>query len=237
MTIAKRDYVDVIYDEAERPLTAYPKQLAAYLVKRYRINPGDMLLDVGCGRGEFLKGFISCGVRGYAVDQSAVSRRYCPEAELKIADIENEGIPYPNDFFDVVYSKSVIEHFYYPEKMMKEIYRVLKPGGLVLTLCPSWEYNYRIYFQDYSHRTPFMLESLSDIQEINGFESIHVEYFRQLPSTWYKYAFIMTLLAEATRLFSPKILAQKLKWVRFSREIMLLASARKPIHIYEERVK
>jgi SAM-dependent methyltransferase len=224
----KRDYVDVVYNEADRPLTEYPQQLASYLFNRYGVKQGSSFLDIGCGRGEFLKGFINCGVKGYAVDQSSMARKYCPEAELRNSDIENDGIPYPDNFFDVVYSKSVIEHFHYPERLIKEMYRVLKPGGLAITLCPSWEYNYRIYFEDYTHRTPFMLESLRDIQIIHGLAEVQVEFFRQLPSTWYDKAAFAIPLAETTRLLSPSLLKKSSKWIRFSKEIMLLSTARKP---------
>lgn len=234
MNTNKRDYVDVVYNEADRPLTEYPQQLASYLCNRYGIKKGANFLDIGCGRGEFLKGFINCGVNGHAVDQSSAARKYCPEAELRNSDLENDGIPYPDNFFDVVYSKSVIEHFHYPERLVKEMYRVLKPGGLAITLCPAWEYNYRIYFEDYSHRTPFMLESLRDIQIIHGFEEVQVEFFRQLPSTWYGMAAVAIPLAEITRLLSPSLLKKRSKWVRFSKEIMLLASSRKPTQAKEE---
>ena len=233
MNNRKRDYVDVVYNEVDRPLTEYPQKLASYLFNRYSLKRGVNFLDIGCGRGEFLKGFISCGVKGYAVDQSSSARKYCPEAELRNSDIENHGIPYPNNFFDVVYSKSVIEHFHYPERLIKEMYRVLKPGGMAITLCPAWEYNYRIYFEDYSHRTPFMLESLRDIQIIHGFEDVQVEFFRQLPSTWHGMAAIAVPLAEITRLLVPLPLKKRSKWVRFSKEIMLLASSRKPIQPVE----
>ncbi len=229
MNTEKRDYVDVVYNEADRPLTDYPQKLANYLFSRYNLKKGDNFLDIGCGRGEFLKGFVTCGVKGYAVDISNAARRYCPEAELRNSDIENEGIPYPTSYFDVVYSKSVIEHFHYPERLVKEMYRVLKPGGLAITLCPAWEYNYRIYFEDYSHRTPFMIQSLRDIQIIHGFEDVQVEFFRQLPSTWYGMAAIAVPLAEIARFTVPSTLKKHSKWVRFSKEIMLLASSRKPI--------
>lgn len=233
MNADKQDYVAVVYNEADRPLTEYPQKLANYLFNRYNLKKGDNFLDIGCGRGEFLKGFVSLGVSGHAVDQSSAALKYCPEAELRNSDIENEGIPYPNNYFDVVYSKSVIEHFHYPEKLVKEMRRVLKPGGLAITLCPAWEYNYRVYFEDYSHRTPFMLESLRDIQIIHGFEDVQVEFFRQLPSTWNGMAAITVPLAEITRLLVPPPLKRRSKWVRFSKEIMLLASSRKPIQTAE----
>ena len=134
----------------------------------------------------------------------------------------------------MVYSKSVIEHFHYPERLVKEMYRVLKPGGLAIPLCPAWEYNYRTYFEDYSHRTPFMLDSLRDIQIIHGFEEVQVKFFRQLPSTWYGMATVAITLAEITRLFSPRLLKKRSKWVLFSNEIMLLASSQKPTIVKDE---
>ena len=126
MTQKNRDYVAVVYNEQDRPLTTYPEKLARYLFERFDLKLGGKLLDVGCGRGEFLQGFIQCGMEGYGVDQSRAAESYCPDATLKISNIENDGIPYDDNFFDVVYSKSVIEHFYYPERMVKEIFRVLK---------------------------------------------------------------------------------------------------------------
>ena len=83
--------------------------------------------------------------------------RYFDGIEFKESNIEVDGIPYQDNMFDVVYSKSVIEHFHNPDKLLQEMFRILKHLGLAITLCPSWEYNYRIYFEDYTHRTPFML--------------------------------------------------------------------------------
>ena len=228
MNSTKIDYVSVVYDETSRPLTNYPSLLSKYLFDRYRLMEGQLILDIGCGRGEFLRGFIDCGMRGYGVDQSRAAEKYCPEADLKVADLENEKLPYADDTFNVVYSKSVIEHFYYPERLIAEIYRVLKPGGLIITLCPDWEFNYRIYFEDFTHRTPFMQSSLRDIHLMHGFEDVKVERFRQLPVLWNSGAWL-TPIAEITRLLAPIFLKSRSKWVRFSKEIMLLSSAQKPL--------
>jgi SAM-dependent methyltransferase len=227
MTTVKRDYVDVVYNERDRPLTTYPDKLARYLVDCYGVKPGQSLLDIGCGRGEFLRGFIRCGVKGYGVDRSRAAEKYCPEAELRTTDLESDGIPYPDNFFDVIYSKSVIEHFYYPEKLAQEMFRVLKPGGMAITLCPDWEFNYRIYFEDYTHRTPFMQSSLRDIHLIHGFENVLVGRFRQLPVLWGAGRWLLPL-AEVTRIVAPDFLKPYSKWVRFSKEIMLISSATKP---------
>lgn len=236
MNSTGRDYVSVVYNEHDRPLTSYPRQLARHLFERFNLRQHDKLLDLGCGRGEFLRGFIDCGVAGYGVDQSRSAEQYCPEAELRISDLEKDGIPYEDNFFDVVYSKSVIEHFYYPERVVREMYRVLKPGGLAITLCPDWEFNYRIYFEDYTHRTPFMRSSLRDIHLIHGFDIICVDRFRQLPVLWGRGKPLVPL-AEMTRVLAPDFLKPYSKWVRFSKEIMLISGARKPLQAASRPLK
>ena len=52
-----RGYIDFIYDEKAKPYGKYPSQLCKYLFDRFAMKKGDKLLDVGCGRGDFLKGF------------------------------------------------------------------------------------------------------------------------------------------------------------------------------------
>ena len=222
----QRDYVAVVYNEEDRPFTQYPDKLARYLFLRYKLPKGSKILDLGCGRGEFLRGFIRCGLNGYGVDQSAIAKSICPEAEILQSDLENEPLPYNDNSFDVIYSKSVLEHFYYPEKLVMEIYRVLKPGGLVMTMVPDWESVYKTFYDDYTHRTPFTVTSLRDIFLIHGYDDVNVEKFRQLPFLWllpwlHPFCALVALIA-------PRSLRPYSKLVRFSQEIMLLASAYKP---------
>ena len=223
-----KNYVNVIYGEGTKPFTSYPSVLTKYLCERYKIKKASTLLDFGCGRGEFLNGFIDQGVVGHGVDFTDAAVEACPEAIIKQADIENHGLPYQDDYFDVVFSKSVIEHFYKPEILVKEIFRCLKPGGLAIIMAPSWEHNYRIYFEDYTHRTPFMKSSLNDILVMHGFEEVKVSFFKQLPILWGSLFWILNPISSVTRLITPRILSKYFKWVRFSKEIMLLSSSKKP---------
>ena len=222
-----RDYVEVTYNERDRPFTSYPGKLAQYLTDRYGIPQGARILELGSGRGEFLKGFIDCGLIGHGVDRSPATADHCPEAEFKIADLERDGIPYSDGYFDVVYSKSVVEHFYYPESVVGEMFRVLRPGGTSLTLTPDWHTNYRMFYCDYTHRTPFTLESLRDLLLIHQFSDVSVDRFRQLPLLW-RYPKALLPLAELTRWAAPQAMKRHNKWVKFSKEIMLLGSATRP---------
>jgi SAM-dependent methyltransferase len=222
------NYIDVIYDEKSKPLTDYPYKLTAYLIQKLNISQNSKLLDVGCGRGDFLNGFISSGCDGYGIDFTNAAEEYCKDAKLFQADIENNGMPFEDNFFDVIFSKSVIEHFHDPDILIKECKRCLKPGGLIIVMAPSWEHNYRIYFEDYTHRTPFMKSSMKDILDMHGFEKIKVSFFKQLPILWSSWRLLFGPISYFTQIFIPRFFSAKFKWVRFSREVMLMGVASKP---------
>ena len=107
-----RDYVAVIYSQEKRPFTKYPDLLTQYLINRYSLSKGKRILDLECGRGEFLRGFIQYGLKGYGADQSLTAKSLCPEGEILQADLENKILPYKDESFDVIFSKSFLEHFY-----------------------------------------------------------------------------------------------------------------------------
>ena len=51
------DYLKIVYSEKRRPYTDYPSKLVKYLYDKFNLKPGMKILEPGCGRGEFLKGF------------------------------------------------------------------------------------------------------------------------------------------------------------------------------------
>jgi len=222
-----RNYVSVVYNEKDRPFTEYPDLLTQYLVKRFRLTKGQKILDLGCGRGDFLRGFIRCGLNGYGVDQFSAAAKICSGAEILQSDLEEKSLPYKPDSFNVIFSKSVLEHFYYPEKLVQEIFRIVKPGGLVITMVPDWASIYKTaFYDDYTHRTPFTIISLKNIFTINRFDDVKVEKFRQLPFLWERpwLGFVSTFMSLA----APDALRSRSKLVKFSKEVMLLCTAIKP---------
>lgn len=118
-----KNYVEVAYQKEEKPFGEYPLQLAAYLFKKYRLKAGMRALDNGCGRGEFLHAFGQLGLEAYGTDISG----YCKEA--RVLDLNTEALPFEDHFFDVVFTKSVLEHMENTERYITEMYRVLNRGG------------------------------------------------------------------------------------------------------------
>ncbi len=141
-----------------------------------------------------------------------------------MSNVEKEKLPFDDNSFDILFSKSFIEHLSDPSNYLDEAFRVLKPGGMLLTLVPDWESNYKIYFDDYTHRTPFTLVSLNDAYKMFGFEQIEVFKFRQLPIVW-KYPALNYFCAAISPFIPVRV---NNKFLRWSRELMLVGAARKP---------
>jgi ubiquinone/menaquinone biosynthesis C-methylase UbiE len=107
-------------------------------------NPaGKKILDVGFGNGAIVAAFARAGatVSGIEVNEQLykigveLAKEYGDRVSLKLYD--GEHFPYDDTTFDFVYSTSVIEHVTYPVQVMREIYRVLKPGGRLYIAFPN----------------------------------------------------------------------------------------------------
>lgn len=218
-----KNYIKTIYNDSDKPKTEYPEKLVSYLVDKFNIKSQSEFLEVGCGRAEHLLLFEKKGLKIHALDFSKDAIELNPHLDIKICNLETEKIPYPDNFFDVVYSKSFIEHLDGPLNFMNEARRVLKKGGKLITLVPDWEANYLIYFDDFSHKTPYTKNSLIDLYKMTGFEKIDVFKFRQLPIVW-KYPWL-NLICRLIAVFTPH--RSRIKFLRWSKELMIVGYAEK----------
>ena len=56
----------------------------------------------------------------YGIDQSDASKKNYPEINFKFCDLINEKIPFEDEFFDVIFSKSLVEHFLLQKKYSRK---------------------------------------------------------------------------------------------------------------------
>lgn len=97
------------------------------------------VLDVGCGKGGTVAWLIEQGFDAYGVDVSpeyiANGRAYLGPDRLAVLD--GERYPYPDDHFDIVISDQVFEHVADLDQLAREVARTTKPGGIGLHIFPA----------------------------------------------------------------------------------------------------
>ncbi len=220
-----KDYVAVQYNIDRRPITTYPAKLAQKLIKHHNIPVAAKLLEVGAGRPDVLIGFRLAGLEVFGCDISRVSEIACKKEKIpfKYVNLDKGNLPYKDKTFDVVYSKSVIEHMLDPLTFVTESFRVLKSGGILLILTPDWEANYKTFFDDFTHVRPMSRRSMNLLLSMLDPSELSTYRFRQLPITW-KHPIVNKICA----LISPFVpVTAKKPFFRWSRELMLVGFARK----------
>ena len=114
-------------------------KLAIWGLSHLKIDPNDIVLDIGCGGGGNIERYAKMVLNGkiYGIDYSKtavyiskeINRRYINQGIVEIYEGSISSLPFLDNFFNLV---SSFETFYFWSDLtrdLKEIYRVLKPNG------------------------------------------------------------------------------------------------------------
>ena len=123
------------------------------LITNYQTTRTPKLLDVGCGSGDLVDDFLSQGCDAFGCDVSFKSgsqteklihaeriKRIIYQGK-KRADVREHNplysYPFTDSFFDVLFSRAVIEHVFNLNEFAEENFRILKLGGIAIHYFPS----------------------------------------------------------------------------------------------------
>ena len=205
-------YLSKVYSKQNKPFTSYPEKLARMLLEQYMPRGRSNLLDIGCGRGELSLHFSKYH-NVHAIDNSDF--KHPTNYKYTHMDLVR-GIDLPDNSFDIIFSKSVIEHFRNPLDLLEEMKRVLKPNGTFICMTPDWESQYRNFYNDCTHVSPFSRKSLRDALNICELKEIKVKHLYQLPFTWNNKR--TRIIPKIINIITPYEIYDKAKLTRFSRE-------------------
>lgn len=189
------------------------------------------VLEAGCGEGRFVLSFaprvdLSVGIdfSREALQKAVKKSVICTESQGKILFClaRIESLPFRDNSFDLVLSLGVIEHFEDPLPLLREMRRVLKPGGLLYLSVPNLESFRRTRrWMDQSqvkfgHHDFYTYKTLSLLMAELGFKvkkAYSSDFAAGVVSWWYDYVAVTFLPSAGALIYIYAAIALMLYWL------------------------
>lgn len=140
------------------------------------------LLDLGCGAGGLLQAARNHGWNAQGLDVSSHAAEHVRELGFEVFEGELSEAAFPEGQFDVVTAAELLEHISEPRALLREVARILRPGGLFWTTTPHARgisarmlgLKWRCIWPP-EHLQLFSIRGLKALLREAGFRDIHVD--------------------------------------------------------------
>ena len=108
---------------------AFVPQLGSGVLEWLAPQPGERILDLGCGDGQLTERIVAAGAIVTGIDASAKMVAAARTRGLSVEEGSAESMPFADRSFDAVFSNAVLHWVRDQDAMISEVRRVLRPGG------------------------------------------------------------------------------------------------------------
>lgn len=122
------------------------KRRARKIIESINPKKGEKIIDLGCGTGYYLFLLSNLGIKlnltGFDYDKKAIREAYdfFHDKKIKFVTGDLHKITFKGNSFDKAVVSEVLEHVENDEKVLKEVYRILKPNGALVISVPGINY-------------------------------------------------------------------------------------------------
>jgi SAM-dependent methyltransferase len=164
-------------------------------LKRFVAAPQPVILEVGCSSGYLLRDLRAAYPQALLIGADYVRRPLEAIAyrmpDLPLLQFDLVQCPLPSDSVDAVVLLNVLEHIHDHEAALCQLYRILKPGGVVVLEVPAGPHLYDVYDQVLTHWRRYTLAGLGQLSQRTGFRNryaSHLGFFLYPAFAWAKRA-------------------------------------------------
>ena len=149
------------------------------LISKKKKESGDIkLLDAGCGLGNIVPRLQNWG-RVYCADASEEALNYCSTRYgVDVSKMDGSDIYFEDNSFDFIYLLEVIEHVEDDLKMLKELHKILTPGGYLILTAPAYMFLWGFHDEKLGHLRRYTRKELCVLSRNAGFEVAKSSYYK-----------------------------------------------------------
>ncbi len=156
------------------------RKVIAALLRGLALPPGAQILDAGCGSGRNMVDFARLGsVTGVEIaDASVVRARERAIGEVVQCSITE--LPFTDGRFDLAFCLDVIEHIEDQLRALRELYRVVAPGGRLVVMVPAYQWLWSEHDVINHHERRYKARTLRAPAVQAGWQPVRTTYFNGL---------------------------------------------------------
>ena len=172
----KSDFYDIYASAEERHWWfLWREGMIESLVRSLSPAPGTKIIDVGCGTGMMVEGLGGYG-RTVGVELASEALAYCRKRGVPAVQGTVLSLPIRADAGEIIMSLDLIEHVDDDVAALREIRRILKPGGVVIITVPAFQILWSSHDEVNLHRRRYTTRQLRSAVEAAGFQTVRLTY-------------------------------------------------------------